>query len=336
MKESFMSEKLWWYSKEGEKIGPETVEELLKLINSDALQRNTLVWTDGMDEWLEAQHVKEFESLFKGPPPLPSDSQSKENNYDRDVHANEDKPFAFQPIRKINEEDDDVKKMMQKLAADVRKQYIATLFKVNTITGRTIGIVVGLILIFIFLVNTEFRTWFMIILPFIGYGIADDITNKIREKKYKDKSDQLIYALYDEHIKKQNTQTIISSITGSIVVIFIIGVLIFSKPAREKAINIYNNITSSTNCVLLENSAHKDTFYIKSKSDYGYTVKAKIKNDGDEGEISLLVKLITSEGNFTRKQKIQLKKNESRNLAYQFPEPTVNATNVRYELSCGP
>ncbi len=331
-----MSEKLWWYSTEGIKRGPETVEELLKLINTDALQRNTLVWTDGMDEWLEAQHVKEFENLFKGPPPLPSNSQSTEENYDSVIRENSNKPFAFQPIRKISEEDNINEKLRQKLAEDVRKKYIATLFKVNTITGRAIGATVGLILIFIFLSYTEVRTWFMIILPFIGYGIADDITNKIRDKKYKDKSDQLIYALYDEYIKKQNTQTIISSITGSIAVIFIIGVLIFSKPARDKALSIYNNITSSTNCVLLSNAAHKDTFYIKSKSDYGYTVKAKVKNDGDTGEISLFIELITSEGNFTRKQKIQLKKDETRNLAYQFPEPTVNATNVRYKISCQP
>ncbi len=336
MKEFLMAEQIWWYSKEGKKYGPETLAELHKLVNTDVLQRDTLVWTDGMDEWLEAQQVKEFNSVFEGPPPLPTDSESISKIYDSVTSRYRDKRFVFEPISAIGKKNIDTENIKVQLAKDVRQKYITILFKTYNTVGIAIGIIVGFILIFIILANSDIRTWFLLVLPFIGYGFGDDITKKIQEKKFKDKSDELIQILYDEYIKNKKTQEMISSISGSIFVLFVIGIFVFSEPARHKAMNIYKNITSNSNCVLQSSSAYKDAFFIKGKSDYGYTVKAKVKNDGELGEISLVAKLITSEGNFTRKQKIQLKANEVRELAYQFPEPTVNVTNVRYKLSCGP
>ncbi|VAX01684.1 hypothetical protein MNBD_GAMMA22-2080 [hydrothermal vent metagenome] len=310
-----MAEQRWWYSKNGQHIGPETLEALHKLANTGILQRTTLVWCDGMDEWLEAQHVKEFNTVFKEPPPLPND---------------------FKPVSKIFNglADNDNEKIKLQLSADVRNKYIATLFKAYYITGIALGILAGIILIIIIVVNTEIRTIFFIVMPFLGGSIGLNITNKIQRIRFKDKSDELIQVLYNDHIKKKNIQDIISSITGSIVVVFIIGVFIFSEQARYKTINLYKEITSSTKCVLVSSSAHEDAFFIKKQSDYGYTVKAKVKNTGDAGQLSLVAKLITSEGSFSQKQKFHLKAGETIDLAFQFSEPTVNATNVRYKLKC--
>ena len=59
--------KEYYYEKEGQKIGPLLKEELNGKISKD-----TLVWKDGLENWIKASQLTELNDLFqKEPPPIP-------------------------------------------------------------------------------------------------------------------------------------------------------------------------------------------------------------------------------------------------------------------------
>ena len=51
----------YYYAKNEEKIGPLTLDELKKVDIKD----DTLVWYEGLDDWIKAEELKELKSLFK-------------------------------------------------------------------------------------------------------------------------------------------------------------------------------------------------------------------------------------------------------------------------------
>lgn len=58
----------YFYSENDEQLGPVTIEDL----KTKNINRNTLVWKEGMENWQKASEVKELASLFASvPPPLP-------------------------------------------------------------------------------------------------------------------------------------------------------------------------------------------------------------------------------------------------------------------------
>ncbi len=58
----------YYYEKDGEQLGPFSIEEL-KL---NRINKNTLVWTEGMDEWAKAKTLIELKDiLISLPPKLP-------------------------------------------------------------------------------------------------------------------------------------------------------------------------------------------------------------------------------------------------------------------------
>ena len=58
----------YFYSENDKQIGPVTFEDL----KTKNINRNTMVWKEGMDNWQKAGEVKELASLFASvPPPLP-------------------------------------------------------------------------------------------------------------------------------------------------------------------------------------------------------------------------------------------------------------------------
>ena len=60
----------------GNQEGPFTIEQL----KSKGIQRESLVWTEGLDNWTKAEHVALLNDLLKSmPPPMPS-NESKANN----------------------------------------------------------------------------------------------------------------------------------------------------------------------------------------------------------------------------------------------------------------
>ena len=47
------SDKVWYYAKEdGQKYGPYTDEELIKLIRNGILYENDLIWMTDLDDWI--------------------------------------------------------------------------------------------------------------------------------------------------------------------------------------------------------------------------------------------------------------------------------------------
>lgn len=47
------SDKVWYYAKEdGQKYGPYTDEELIKLIRNGILSENDLIWMPDLDDWI--------------------------------------------------------------------------------------------------------------------------------------------------------------------------------------------------------------------------------------------------------------------------------------------
>lgn len=68
-------EKHWFYSRNGkEKEGPLPEIALKRLLISKQIPYDTLVWSDGMSEWVAASSVE----CLKAPPPLPAPkSESK-------------------------------------------------------------------------------------------------------------------------------------------------------------------------------------------------------------------------------------------------------------------
>lgn len=50
----------YYYAKNDEKIGPLTLDELKKI----DLKKDTLIWYDGIDDWIKAEEVKELGVLF--------------------------------------------------------------------------------------------------------------------------------------------------------------------------------------------------------------------------------------------------------------------------------
>lgn len=63
----------WYYSWNGEKLGPISLDELKRLVEEGTLEAGDLVWTKGMAEWQPARNVPEL-PFPDEPPPLP-DSQ---------------------------------------------------------------------------------------------------------------------------------------------------------------------------------------------------------------------------------------------------------------------
>jgi hypothetical protein len=71
-----MSSEFWFADRErNNQRGPVTEEEIGRLIREGTIQRETLIWTQGMSEWRQANQVEGFAAIFgPSPPPLPQAS----------------------------------------------------------------------------------------------------------------------------------------------------------------------------------------------------------------------------------------------------------------------
>lgn len=52
------SSDLWYYVKQGEKIGPVSLPELQRLASENQIDSDTLLWKDGLDDWIRAIQVR--------------------------------------------------------------------------------------------------------------------------------------------------------------------------------------------------------------------------------------------------------------------------------------
>lgn len=78
-----------YYYAEGEsQFGPYTLDELKRF----RITKDTLVWTEGMDDWIAAAHVQELETLFiQSPPKIP-----QQQNFSQ-PHPPQSQPYQKNP-----------------------------------------------------------------------------------------------------------------------------------------------------------------------------------------------------------------------------------------------
>ncbi len=65
-------ERMYYYANGKEPVGPLNIDEIEKLIKKKSVTSDTLMWTNGMENWVKAKEIDEVESLFNllTPPPL--------------------------------------------------------------------------------------------------------------------------------------------------------------------------------------------------------------------------------------------------------------------------
>ena len=61
-------EEAWYYEAAGERCGPVDRDSLALLSQTGMIERDSLVWTEGMPHWAPAASIK---GMFSAPPPLP-------------------------------------------------------------------------------------------------------------------------------------------------------------------------------------------------------------------------------------------------------------------------
>jgi uncharacterized membrane protein YiaA len=74
--------KHYFYSLNNDQMGPYSLEEL----KTKKLKKNTLVWTEGMDEWRDAESFSELKDYIVSlPPPLPNLNSDKNLEKSNDI-----------------------------------------------------------------------------------------------------------------------------------------------------------------------------------------------------------------------------------------------------------
>lgn len=61
---------LWYCIVDGERKGPLTLETILKMISEESIIPDTLVWHNGLHDWIPARYSELNQFLTKIPPPL--------------------------------------------------------------------------------------------------------------------------------------------------------------------------------------------------------------------------------------------------------------------------
>lgn len=140
-------------------------------------------------------------------------------------------------------------------------------------------------------------------------------------------------------VETPDKKTFVAQIIGGIVFFLFIAWFIFSGNAAEFIGGIFSTVKDSgskANCDLIAVEAVPDVFVKNQEPDAGYTVKVSLINVGKSDNIHLKAQLSSSEGTFIREQDSFVDAGVSRTFFYQFPEPTVNATNIESRAWCSP
>lgn len=70
--------------------------------------------------------------------------------------------------------------------------------------------------------------------------------------------------------------------------------------------------------------------------DAGISVQATLANLGQSGPLEVEARLSTSEGEWTRSERVTLEAGAEQSLSFFFAEPTVNATAIRCTMTVQP
>jgi hypothetical protein len=97
------------------------------------------------------------------------------------------------------------------------------------------------------------------------------------------------------------------------------------EAAASKAAGVVSNIT-----------VDPDAGIVDGEPDAGFLVKYTVANTGEQGLITLTTRLSTSEGEWSRQQRLSFAAGETMTVSYFFHEPTVNAKNIQATVNVFP
>ena len=93
--------KKYFYYDGNEKHGPFSFEEL----KNENIDKSTLIWSEGLDDWKPAGEIKELEEILQliPPPIVPNEAETRsestepeEKNKDKEIHEDEPKQMSFE------------------------------------------------------------------------------------------------------------------------------------------------------------------------------------------------------------------------------------------------
>ncbi|MDR4469611.1 MAG: hypothetical protein MRJ68_15175 [Nitrospira sp.] len=87
-------------------------------------------------------------------------------------------------------------------------------------------------------------------------------------------------------------------------------------------------------CTILSVERQPEVFIINGEPDAGYKVLVTVKNIGQPGKIRVATRLGTSEGDWERVRSRMFEVNETQVLRFDFPDPTINASNIQAVAEC--
>jgi hypothetical protein len=140
----------WYYTNQGQQMGPVSTEELRRHALSGRLEPGDLVWKDGMPKWVPAASVSEF-SRHEPAPPEPVPVPRRDAEYDRDRDRDRDR----EPDRRRRDYDDDRDRQRRRQRPAPRG--MSTGAKVGIGLGIGGGVLLILILIVVVIVAISSR-----------------------------------------------------------------------------------------------------------------------------------------------------------------------------------
>lgn len=87
-------------------------------------------------------------------------------------------------------------------------------------------------------------------------------------------------------------------------------------------------------CQIEKVVANSEMFIINGEPDAGAKVFVTVQNIGQPGDISVSTRLGTSEGDWERTRTRWFKPSETQVIRFDFPEPTINASNIQAFAAC--
>jgi hypothetical protein len=142
----------WYYTNQGQQMGPVSTEELRNFASNGRLQPNDLVWKDGMPKWVPASSVGEFARHESVPDELPPPRRDDRRYDDRD-----DRDDRRYDRRYDRDEDDDRGQTRRRPAPARQAQGLSTGAKVGIGLGIGGGALLVIILIVVIIVLVATR-----------------------------------------------------------------------------------------------------------------------------------------------------------------------------------
>jgi hypothetical protein len=93
---------------------------------------------------------------------------------------------------------------------------------------------------------------------------------------------------------------------------------------------------SSADCRPEEVRSEVTVLATEAGPDAGYNVHVTVSNQGQRGQVRVGARLSTSEGEWSKERHQLMEAGARETLSFTFPEPTINATDVRSFGSCSP